>query len=110
MKVMALKSALNAKLQSSEIVVLDDLVVKTHKTSDFAKIITKLKMDTKKSRFIVETMDDNLKRATGNIKIVAGIQNAKDATTYEILDCKRLVVTEKALRQLEERVKKWLKT
>ncbi len=107
MKTMALKSALNAKLRDKEILVLNDLKVASHKTKDFSKIIKSLKLDRVKVRVVVEKLEPNLKLATGNIKKVL-LAKASDVHATEVVDCKRLVLTKSALRDVEKRVKKCL--
>jgi len=107
MKTMALKSALNAKLRDKEILILSDLKVASHKTKDFSKIVKSLKLDGVKVRVVVEKLESNLKLATRNIKKVL-LAKASDVHATEVVDCKRLVLTKSALRDVEERVKKCL--
>ena len=107
MKIMALKSALNAKLRDKEILVLSDLKIASCKTKDFSKIFKSLKLDGVKVRLVVETLESNLKLATRNIKKVL-LAKASDVHTTEIIDCKRLVLTKNALRDVEKRIKKCL--
>ena len=107
MKTMALKSALNAKLRDKEISILSDLKVTSHKTKDFSKIVKSLKLDGVKMRVVVEKLEPNLKLATRNIKKVL-LAKANDIHATEVVDCKRLVLTKQALRDVEERIKKCL--
>ncbi len=107
MKTMALKSALNAKLRDKEILIISDLKVTSHKTKDFSKIVKSLKLDGVKLRVVVEKLEPNLKLATGNIKKVL-LAKASDVHATEIIDCKRLVLTKNALRDVEVRIKKCL--
>lgn len=108
MKVLALKSALNSKLNDNEILILDNLKVNSHKTKDFFKIITNLKLDSSRIRFVVDSLDSNLKLSCRNIEN-ADIELARNLNTYGALDCKNLVLTKNALIEVQERVKKWLK-
>lgn len=107
MKTMALKSALNAKLRDKEIMILSDLKVASHKTKDFSKIVKSLKLDGVKVRVVAEKLESNLKLSTRNIKKVL-LAKASDVHATEIVDCKRLVLTKNALRDVEERIKKCL--
>lgn len=108
MKVLALKSALNAKVKDKELLVLDTLEVSTHKTKDFAKIVKSLKLDKIKSRFIVEGMDNNLKLSCRNLEKV-NLNSAVSLTTYEALDCKNIIFTKDALGKVTQRIKKFVK-
>jgi large subunit ribosomal protein L4 len=107
MKILALKSALNAKLKDSEIMVLKDLAVNSPKTKTIAAIIVALDLESISARFVVETLSQNLKLAIRNIS-QAGISQAADICATEIINCKKLVLTKQALRRIEERVEKWL--
>ena len=107
MKTMALKSALNAKLRDKEILILSDLNIGSHKTKDFSKILKSLKLDGVKIRLVVGKLESDLKLATRNIKKVL-LAKASDVHTKEVIDCKKLVLTKSALKDMEERVKKCL--
>jgi large subunit ribosomal protein L4 len=108
MKVLALKSALNAKFKDKEIVVLDKLEVSTHKTKDFLKIVKSLKLDKTKACFIVENVDNNLKLSCRNLGKVS-LNSAGNLNTYEALDCKNIVFTKDALGKVTQRIKKFVK-
>ena len=107
MKALALKSALNSKLKDNQILILEELKTDSPKTKDFSKIMSNLKLNGEKIRLVVEALDNNLKLASRNINKVL-LAKASDVHTTEVIDCKRLVLTKKALRQVEERVKKCL--
>jgi len=107
MKTMALKSALNAKLRDKEILILSDLNISSHKTKDFSNILKSLKLDGVKIRVVVGKLESDLKLATRNIKKVL-LAKASDVHTKEVIDCKKLVLTKGALKDMEERVKKCL--
>jgi large subunit ribosomal protein L4 len=108
MKIMALKSALNSKLNDKEIIVLDDLKVTSNKTKDFSSIVKKLKIEDLRVRFIVENVDENLKLSTRNLpKVNTGI--VKNLNTYEALDCKKIIFTKNAFEEIQGKIKKWLK-
>ena len=107
MRALALKSALNAKLNDSEISVVDSFKMASHKTRDFAAIMENLKLTGVKFVLVVNGLDSNIKLATRNIPKVA-IQEANNLTTYEALNCKRIVFSKDALKSVEDRIKKGL--
>ncbi|MBU1122886.1 MAG: 50S ribosomal protein L4 [Candidatus Omnitrophica bacterium] len=107
MKVLALQSALNAKLKDNELIVLDDLVVKSHKTKDFLTIINNLKITDRKVRFVVEKIDDKVKLSLRNLGKVE-IGEVNNLNTYQALNCKDLIFTKEAILKVEERIKKCL--
>ncbi|MEI8350337.1 MAG: 50S ribosomal protein L4 [Candidatus Omnitrophota bacterium] len=108
MKALALKSALNSKVNDSEMLVLDTLAVTSNKTKEFFGVLKNLKLETTKVKFVVDTLSDKLKLSCRNLAKVT-LETSKNLTTYETLDCKKLVFTKSALKEVEERVKKWLK-
>lgn len=103
MKIRALKSALNAKLNEQQILILNDLAVDSRKTKNLFKIIDSLKLKGEKTRFVVEELEDKLKLASRNIKKVL-LTKAANIHTTEVIDCKRLVLTNGALKVIEDRV------
>lgn len=107
MRAMALKSALNAKLKDKQILIIDNLNVKLSKTKEFSKIMDALKINNKKSHFVVANSDQNLKKAAANIKEVS-LGKASDVNALGVLDCKRLVLTKESVDVVQKRVKKWL--
>ena len=56
---------------------------------------------------VVNGLDGNIRLAARNIPTV-NVREANDLTTYEALNCKRLVFAKDALRQVEARIKKVL--
>lgn len=108
MKILALKSALNSKLNDKEMIVLDDLKMNSPKTKEFFEIVKKLKLDDLRIRFVVGSLDKNLKLSCRNLPLV-NVDAAASLNTYYALDCKKLIFTKSALELVEARVKKWLK-
>jgi large subunit ribosomal protein L4 len=108
MKVSALKSALNAKLRDQELLVLDRIELDSCKTKEFFKIVKNLKLNGERIRFIVKKIENNLKLASRNIQNVE-LEVAQNLNTYLTLDCKKIIFTKDALKEVEERIKRWLK-
>lgn len=108
MKILALKSALNSKLNDKEMIVLDGLKINSPKTKEVFEIVKKLKINDLRTRFIVGNLDKNLKLSCRNLPNV-DIDTAAGLNTYDALDCKKLIFTKDALEIVEARVKKWLK-
>lgn len=104
MRRLALKSALNAKFKDQQILILDDLVVNSPKTKSFFTVLKNLKLTSGKVRFVVDNLENNLKLASRNIQNIF-LTRAEDLCAFEVVDCKKLVLTKEALRILEERLK-----
>ncbi|MCF7873250.1 MAG: 50S ribosomal protein L4 [Candidatus Omnitrophica bacterium] len=107
MKAQALKSALNAKLKDKQIVVVDKLNLESSKTKEFNQIVSNLGINNKKTCFIIANFDQNLKKASANIKKVI-LGKASDISALGVLDCKSLVITKDSLDIIQKRLKKWL--
>jgi large subunit ribosomal protein L4 len=108
MKILALKSALNAKLQDNELMVIKELKVSSYKTKEFFKIVKNLKLNGEKVKFVVENLDKNIKLSSRNLEKVE-VEIADNLNTYTALDCKKLIFTKEALKKVGERIKKWIK-
>jgi large subunit ribosomal protein L4 len=108
MRVLALKSALNAKMKDKEILILESLQLSKPKTKEFFNILKNLGLNGIKTRFVIEQLSRNLKLATQNLKDI-DLELADSLTTYTTLDCKKIIFTKKSLLKVEERIKKWLK-
>ncbi|MFH1771396.1 MAG: 50S ribosomal protein L4 [Candidatus Omnitrophota bacterium] len=105
MKVLSLKSALNVKLNDNEIIILENISLNEPKTREFFEILKNLKICKSKLRFVLLQLNNNLKLAARNLnKVKIGI--AKTLTTYEALECKQIVFTQEALKELEEKLTK----
>lgn len=108
MKTLALKSVLNAKVKDDEIMILNELVAATSKTKDFFNMLKGLKLNTTKVKFVVDKLDNNIKLSCRNIPKIA-VEDARNLTTYTALNCKKLVFTKEAFKEVVDRVSKGLK-
>ena len=100
MKVAALKSALSDKLGNKEIIIVDKLVLEESKTSKMVQILKSLQAF-KKPLIIVENEDKNIARAAKNIKGTQVLPVSK-INTYDLVNHKKIIITKKALKQIEE--------
>ena len=100
---LALKSALTYKANDKEVVVLENIKAETNKTKDMLKLLESLNLNGK--LLIVTTeLTENLILATrniGSIKLVL----ANELNTYDVLYCDKLVITQDALKYVEEVLK-----
>ena len=99
-KKLALKSALAAKAQANEIIVVEDLKLDEIKTSKIAAMIKALNVDSK--ALVVTAENDNvIYKSTRNIKNVTptyvGVLN-----TYEVLKHDKFIVSKEAIEKIEE--------
>ena len=101
-RALGLKVALSSKQAAGELLVLKDAVLKAPKTAELVKQFAALGCD---SALIVDgaEVNVNFKKAVANIKHV-DVLPAGGANVYDILRHKKLVLTEAAIKQLEERL------
>lgn len=102
LKRVALLSSINSKLSDSKMIGMSSLTVSEPKTKIFKGIIDSLKLQGK-SLFVVDAVDQNVVRASRNIREVS-IKNYKDFSTMDVLHCDTMVVTKSALEKLSGRV------
>ena len=101
---LAIKSALAEKVAAKELVVLENLVVKTPKTKEMLSLLETLKVADKKVLMVVKEFDDNIILATRNIQNVVLIL-ADEINVLDIVGTDVMVITEDALKYVEEVLK-----
>ena len=100
---LALKSALTYKATDKEIFVVENFDVKSNKTKDFIKLLDELKLNGK-SLIVVKELTDNLILASRNLRDVKVIET-HEINTFDVINYKNLVITEEAVKMLEEVLK-----
>ena len=97
---LALKSALSAKAQADEIVVIKDMKVAEIKTKTFAELLKAIDV-TGKALVITAGPDENVVKSARNI---AGVQTtmATVLNPYTVLNNTKLVIAQDALEKIEE--------
>jgi large subunit ribosomal protein L4 len=100
-KDLARKSALAYKVQNKQMMVVEDFTFEAPKTSEFANIRKNLKLDDKKSLFIISEQNKNVYLSSRNL------QNSKVITlselnTYEIMNASALCFVESSLDVLQK--------
>lgn len=100
---LALKSALSYRVSTKSIVILEKLDVKNPKTKDFIKLLDILKISGK-VLVVVSELTDNLILASRNLSNIKVIES-HEINTYDVLNYKTIVMTEEAVKMLEEELK-----
>lgn len=100
-KDLARKSALAYKVQNKQMMVLEDFTFEAPKTSEFANLRKNLKLDDKKSLFVISEQNKNVYLSSRNL------QNSKVITlselnTYEIMNASTLCFVESSLDVLQK--------
>ncbi|MBB1552693.1 MAG: 50S ribosomal protein L4 [Clostridiales bacterium] len=99
-RALAVRSVLSAKLAENELVVVDQFGLNEIKTAKFAKILNNIKVEGK-SLVVIPENDVNVQKSARNIK---GVKTTivDTMTVYDILNAKNLVITENAIKKIEE--------
>lgn len=97
---LALKSALSAKVQDQEIIVLDKLEVEEPKTKKMVEILGNIGAE-KKALIVTAEKNDNVVRSAANIP---GVRTALATTmnVYEIVNHGSLILTKDAVEKIQE--------
>ena len=102
---LARKSALAYKAQENAIVVVEDFTFDAPKTKNFIEVINNLKVDGKKSLFVLPGADKAVYLSARNIECV-NVMAASALNTYKVLNADVLVLTEGALGVVGENLNK----
>lgn len=100
-KELARKSALTYKAQEEAILVIEDFALETPKTREMVQISNNLKINDKKSLFVLPEENKNIYLSSRNLQGVS-VVIASELNTYEILNAKKVVVLESSVSKIEE--------
>ena len=97
---LALKSALSYKFIDKELIVVDNFNLESNKTKDAIKVLENLKA-TKNILIVVDELTENVILATRNLENVILLQ-ADEINTLDIVSADNMIVTENAVKLIEE--------
>ena len=99
-RALAVRSVLSAKLAENELVVVDQFGLNEIKTAEFVKVLNNIKVEGK-SLVVIPENDVNVQKSARNIK---GVKTTivDTMTVYDILNARNLVITENAIKKIEE--------
>ena len=100
-KSLARKSALSYKAQANNIVVVEDFTFEAPKTKDFVNVVNNLKVAGKKLLMVLPEANKNVYLSARNLERTK-LAIASALNTYVVLNAETLVVTENALKAIEE--------
>ena len=98
-KVLARKSALSYKAQENAIVVVEDFTMEAPKTKDFVNITKNLKVEGKKSLFVLPESNNNVFLSSRNLQN-SKVTLAQLRNSYNVLNAEVLVITENSLETI----------
>ncbi|MCK5654860.1 MAG: 50S ribosomal protein L4 [Candidatus Aureabacteria bacterium] len=97
-KCCALKSAIVQKFKSDDVVIVDELKIPGHKTSEVIKFLQRIKAGNS-SLIVLTKIGDEVKLAVRNLSRV-NVSMPAGLNTYDVLYYKKLVVGEDALKEI----------
>ena len=100
-KQLARRSALTYKAQGNEIVILEDFAFDTIKTKKMIEVLNNLKVNGGKNLFVLPETNMNIVLSARNIQRTK-IELARNLNTYDILNAKKLFITESSLAVIDE--------
>ena len=102
-RLLAIRSALSAKVASGNLIVLDDFALETPKTKTFIAFGQKAEIAANKQLYVVNDSDTdyNLWLSVRNIKDCQ-IAVSNELTVYELLKYEKVILTKDALANIEE--------
>ncbi|MBQ2188026.1 MAG: 50S ribosomal protein L4 [Bacteroidales bacterium] len=100
-KQLARRSALSYKMQDAEIVILEDFTFDTIKTKRMIEVLNNLKVNGGKNLFVLPETNMNVVLSARNIQRTK-IELARNLNTYDILNAKKLFITESSLAVIDE--------
>lgn len=97
---LALKSALSSKVQDNEFTAIDGISFEAPKTKQMVKVLENLNAPVK-TLIVVDEITLNVEKSASNIPGVK-LLDAKHINVYDILNSDKLIMTEAAIKAVEE--------
>lgn len=100
-KQLARRSAFSGKAQSEEILILEDFTFDSPSTREYVNILSNLELSGQRSLLVLGEGDKNVYLSSRNVP-KANVKLASDLSTYDILNNKRLIISESAIEKIKE--------
>ncbi len=100
-KRLARTSALTYKAKNNGIVVVEDFTFDAPKTKQFIDVLNNLKLNDKKTLFVIAEPNNNVYLSSRNLQ-GARVITASELNTYDILNANYLVLAEGSVKKIEE--------
>ncbi|MDU4961546.1 MAG: 50S ribosomal protein L4 [Sporomusaceae bacterium] len=98
---LAIKSALTAKVQSGELVVLETLQYEQPKTKQVVELLKAFQLESGKALLITKDVEDNVEKSSRNIPGVKAL-TAGGLNVFDLLHHDKLLITRDAVARIEE--------
>lgn len=101
LKKLARKSALSYKAKAEKITVLDGIKLEAPKTKAYLEVLQALSLQNEKSLLVIDGVDKNVYLSARNIPN-AKVTTSDKLNTYDIMNATHLLLSEKAVGQIED--------
>src|SRR6478609_7095693 len=101
LKELARKSALSLKAKNNSISVVESFSFAAPKTKEFISLLDGLKLQDKKTLFVLDQKNDNVYLSSRNLER-SRVITVDDLNTYELLNADKLVLVEGSIKKIEE--------
>jgi large subunit ribosomal protein L4 len=96
MSLSARKSLIIDKIKNDKLIVVENFILESGKTSSLSSSFNLLGLEGKKITLLVSSLNENLNRAVNNLSNVYLI-NVKYASVYELIDCEYVLIDQDSL-------------
>ena len=100
---LARRSVLSQKVSEDNFIVIDNILPKTPKTSEFSGLLKNFNLTGEKVTVLTDTMEENLYLGSRNIKNICVVP-VESASTYDLLDCQMILANEACVEILNKQL------
>jgi len=98
---LAIKSALTAKVQANEFLVLEKIAFDKPKTKDMVGMLKNFNLDDKKALIITNDIDENVVKSSNNLQDVKTITSL-ELNVFDLLHHDKILIVKDAVTRIEE--------
>ena len=100
-RLLAKKSILSNKVLSKSLMILDKIVLDSHKTKAFCEILKSLGLESSKATFLISESNQNAYRSSKNIHNVK-VLNALNVSSYDLVNNDTLILDQETLNNFNK--------
>ena len=108
-KILARKSALSYRAKENQITIVEDVKMDAPKTKAYVSMMVALKLADQKPLLVTDGKDKTLSLSSRNVKNHK-VVSVNELSTYDIMNCNALVISESAIETIENTLKRTVKS
>lgn len=98
---LAIRCALSAKVAADELIIIEGMTFAEPKTKEAVKVIDSFGINTGKTLFITNSVDENVDKSVRNIPGAKALSNDY-LNVYDLLNCQKVLLAKEAITKIEE--------